>query len=263
MSNPTFVLVHGAWHGGWSWKQILPVLRAAGYDVYAPTQSGCGDRSRQISPEVTLTTHIEDTLSFLYYEDLTNVVLVGHSYGGFVISGVIERARERISHAIWLDAFVPDNGESIASQNPDVPLLEIAASTGEGYRVPCIMSDSDFGMSDPIEFAWTKARLTDQPLGAFLEPIAIDPGSWTTVQKSYILTSPERFPEHAERARARGYTVIERTSWRHNAMATHPHELAEILISLTASPSPRIEKLRVPAIDPVGDDNEVKAPASR
>jgi pimeloyl-ACP methyl ester carboxylesterase len=209
-------------------------LRAAGYGAHALTLSGCGDRVSQLAPGITLTTHIEDTLHFLYYEDLVDVVLVGHSYGGSVISGVIERAQARLRHAVWLDAFVPNDGESIAAMNPDIPLTEIAAAVGDGYRIPCGMQDADFGIADPAELAWTKARLTDQTLGTFTEPIAIDPERWNAIRKSYVLTSPGRFPAHAERARARGYTVIERPLWRHSSMISHPYELAEILLSLAA-----------------------------
>jgi pimeloyl-ACP methyl ester carboxylesterase len=238
MGNKTFVLVHGAWYGGWAWKPVVLLLQAAGYEVYAPTLSGCGDRSRQISPEIDLTTHVEDVLDVLFYQDLNDVVLVGHSYGGMVISGVLERARERITHAIWLDAFVPDNGDSIATLAPDAPLKEVATSVGDGYRVPCLMRDRDFGIEDPGQFAWTKARLTDQPLGAFLEPVRIDPTSWTSIHKSYILTSPERFPLEAERARDRGYTIVDRSTWQHDVMTSHPREITDILIDLSETPEP-------------------------
>src|SRR6185312_289139 len=113
-----FVLVHGAWHGGWCWKRVSPLLRALGHEVFTPTLTGLGERQHLMSPEVGLDTHIKDVLGVLEYEDLHDVILVGHSYAGMVIAGVAEKAAERIAHLVYLDAFVPADGKSLADYQP-------------------------------------------------------------------------------------------------------------------------------------------------
>src|SRR5438128_128006 len=102
----TFVLVHGAWHGGWCWKRVTPLLRAAGHEVYATTLTGLGERVHLASPNVGLALHVQDVVGVLEYEDLRDVILVGHSYGGIVISGVADRVPERLRHLVYLDALV-------------------------------------------------------------------------------------------------------------------------------------------------------------
>src|SRR6266516_1091932 len=109
----TFVLDHGGFHGGWCWKRVTPHLRAAGHEVYAPTLTGLGERCHLASPETNLSTHIQDILNVLSYEDLTDVVLVGHSCSGMVITGVADRAPERVTRLVYLDAFVPEDGQAL------------------------------------------------------------------------------------------------------------------------------------------------------
>ncbi len=104
----TFVLVHPAWFGGWCWKKVTPLLRAHAHDVFAPTLTGLGERAHLARPEVGLTTHVEDVLNLLKFEDLTGVILVGNSSGGMVITGVADQVPERIAHVVYLDAFVPN-----------------------------------------------------------------------------------------------------------------------------------------------------------
>ena len=104
----TFVLVHGAWHGGWCWKKISALLDAEGHQVYTPTLTGLGERSHLLAKEIDLEMHIQDIVSMLEYEDLTEVILVGHSYGGMVITGVADKERKRLNHIVYLDAFLPE-----------------------------------------------------------------------------------------------------------------------------------------------------------
>ena len=114
----TFVLVHGAWLGGWCWKKVTPLLRAAGQEVFAPTLTGLGERSHLFSPEVGLDTHIEDIIAVLEYEDLTDVILVGHSYAGMVIAGVAQKAAHRLAELVYLDSFLPESGKSLDDYLP-------------------------------------------------------------------------------------------------------------------------------------------------
>src|SRR5689334_15631432 len=107
-----YLLVHGAWHGGWCWRRVVPLLRAAGHEVFTPTLTGLGERVHLLTRDVGLDTHAQDVIGVLEYEDLRDVVLVGHSYGGMVITAVAERAAERLAHLVYLDAFVPRDGQS-------------------------------------------------------------------------------------------------------------------------------------------------------
>src|SRR5919202_1722005 len=113
VTSTTFVLVHGAWHGGWCCRRLIPLLRDAGHEVYAPTLTGLGERSHLLSPAIDLETHVRDVTGVLEYEELTGVVLVGHSYGGMVITGVAEDAAPRLAHLVYLDAFLPRDGECL------------------------------------------------------------------------------------------------------------------------------------------------------
>jgi pimeloyl-ACP methyl ester carboxylesterase len=126
--KPAFVLVHGAWHGGWCWKKVAPLLRAAGHDVFTPTLTGLGERVHLLASEIDLATHVDDVLGVLEYEDLTNVVLVGHSYGGMVISGVAERAGSRLARLVYLDAFLPENGKALRDYAPGEVLDEMVTT---------------------------------------------------------------------------------------------------------------------------------------
>ena len=134
----TFLLVHGAWHGGWCWKKLTPLLQVAGHQVFTPTLTGLGERSHLLSPAVDLTTHIQDITAVLEYEDLQDVVLVGHSYGGMVIAGVAEQAGARLAQLVYLDAFLPEDGKALkdyAALNPGTRLAR--ASAGETPSIRC------------------------------------------------------------------------------------------------------------------------------
>jgi pimeloyl-ACP methyl ester carboxylesterase len=126
----TFVLVHGAWHGGWCWKKVTPLLRAAGHEVFAPTLTGLGERSHLLTRDVGLDTHITDIEQVLEYEDLRNVVLVGHSYAGMVITGVGDRAADRIGQLVYVDAFLPEHGKALT----DYSLRAFPPITDESWR---------------------------------------------------------------------------------------------------------------------------------
>ncbi|MGH7860970.1 MAG: alpha/beta fold hydrolase, partial [Candidatus Dormibacteraceae bacterium] len=136
----TFVIVHGAWGGAWSWNRfIVPLLREAGHDARAVTRTGLGERSHLASPDVDLDTHVQDVVNVLFYEDLREVVLVGHSYGGMVITGVADRCPERLSRLVYLDAAVPSDGMSISDQfGPErrQELIDRARREGDGWLLP-------------------------------------------------------------------------------------------------------------------------------
>ena len=132
----TFLVCHGAWSAGWAWKKMHPLMAAAGHRLVTPTQTGIGEREHLANPSIDLETHIQDILNVIRYEDLRDIVLIGHSYGGMVATGVADRARDRIAQLIYLDAFVPDDGQSHLDLNePAQQRMQELAKAG-GWRVP-------------------------------------------------------------------------------------------------------------------------------
>jgi pimeloyl-ACP methyl ester carboxylesterase len=166
----TFVLVHGAWHGGWCWKKVTPLLQAAGHELLTPTLTGLGERVHPLGPHVDLSTHVQDIAAVLEYEDLHNVVLVGHSYGGMVIAGAAERARGRLAHLVYLDAFLPEAGKALKDYAPLPPTRE------DGWRVPPPGPPSASGVTDERDVAWMTPRLGDHPHKTFTQPAQLSVG---------------------------------------------------------------------------------------
>src|SRR5215475_10131937 len=136
-SHKTIFVCHGAWSAGWSWKKMFPLMQAAGYRLVVPTSTGLGDREHLANPAIDLETHIQDILNVIRFEDLNEFVLLGHSYGGMVATAVADRVRERITQLIYLDAFVPRDGQSLLDLNERArPTMEAATKSGDGWRVP-------------------------------------------------------------------------------------------------------------------------------
>lgn len=236
-TQATFVLIHGAWHGGWCWKKLAPLLRTAGHEVFAPTLTGLAERGHLLSPEIGLDTHIADIVGILEYEDLHNVILVGHSYGGMVISGVAEATAERVAHLVFLDAFVPQDGQSLFDTIPDhgAAMRKIAEESGDGWKVP--LHNATFGVTDEADIAWMATRITAQPLRAFEEPVRLTNQAALALPRSYILCrqdEPSLFDSFAEQAQGDGWGYYELMTC-HDVMITMPEELAAILLEVVAA----------------------------
>ncbi len=233
----TFVLVHGTGCGGWIWRKLTPLLRAAGQEVHTPTLTGVGDRSHLLNCGVNLTTHITDVASLLFYEDLSDVVLVGHSYAGMVITGVAAKVPERLKLLVYLDAYVPADGQTESDLWPAEMRAGILAdeAAGRGLREPPSL---DFlGITDPKMAAWVKARVTPHPLATYTEPVPIRSAKGAALPHIFIHctegpTTPV-FAPFAAKARAAGWEVHELATG-HCAMLTVPQEVAEILLRLSA-----------------------------
>jgi len=168
----TIVLAHGAWSSAWAWKKVRPLMAAAGHTFFAPSYTGLGERAHLADPSNTLDTHIQDVLGVLTYEDLSDVVLIGHSYGGMVATGVADRARDRIARLIYLDAFVPRDGQALADLvGPEQrQRMRDGVAAGDGWRVPPNPSPPD---TSPEDLAWiTKFRLP-QSLKCFEQPLRL------------------------------------------------------------------------------------------
>ena len=180
----TFPVAHGAWSAGWSWKKMHPLLSAAGHLLFTPTYTGLGEREHLASPSNDLETHIQDVLAVIKYEDLRDVVLIGHSYGGMVATGVADRARDRIAQLIYLDAFVPRDGQALVDLNPPAvrSRMEESAKSGDGWRVPPNPIPPDTSEEDA---KWIAERRLPQSIKCFEMPLRLRNGE-ITLRRSYI-----------------------------------------------------------------------------
>jgi len=229
----TFVLVHGTSCGGWIWQKITPLLRAKGHEVFTPTLTGVGDRSHLLNCGVDLTTHITDVANLLSYEDLADVVLVGHSYAGMVITGVAAKVPERLKLLVYLDAYVPADGQTESDLWPADMRAAIQAdeAAGRGLRLP--PSPDFLGITDPEMAAWVQTRMTPHPLATYQEPVPAGSIRSAALPRAFIHctggpTTPV-FAPFAAKARSAGWEVHELATG-HCAMLTMPREVAELLI---------------------------------
>ena len=226
----TFVLVHGAWHGGWCWKKISALLDAEGHQVYTPTLTGLGERSHLLSKEIDLEMHIQDIVSMLEYEDLTEVILVGHSYGGMVITGVADKERKRLNHIVYLDAFLPESEKSLQDY-VSISFEEIAKSKGSDWQIPLLGGSVEgLGIKEKADIDWMTPRIGPQPLKTFTQPLHLSTPLDTSLKKTYIQLTDDRphFNDSLNRARRQGFQIYSLLSGGHDAMVTQPAALAKI-----------------------------------
>jgi pimeloyl-ACP methyl ester carboxylesterase len=214
---------------------MRPLMRAAGHELFVPSYTGLGERAHLLTRDVTLDTHIADVLGVLKYEDLTNVVLVGHSYGGMVATGVADRARERIKQLIYYDAFVPRNGQSLADfrgPNGAAEMKALAAKEGDGWLLPSNPIPPDTSAED---MKWISALRMKQPLACFEQKVALS--AELTLPRSYIKCSRigpvDVFKPFMDRAKAEGWPTVEIDA-SHSAHVTAPELLRDTLLSLAA-----------------------------
>lgn len=230
----TFVLVHGAWTGSYGFRKVRPLLLAAGHDVFTPSLTGIGERAHLTSPQVTLGTHVQDVVNVVLYEELTDVVLVGFSYGGMVVTGALEHIAARVRHLVYLDAFVPGDGDSIDSlTGRDRSSLEVLRE----WLVP--PSERDF--DDPADAAFVGARRGPHPVGCFTEPVRLRRSLEDhELGLTFIRASAEQPSSAGARAiAAAAARAKSSTAWRYREIDTthmipvnRPRELAELLLEL-------------------------------
>ncbi|WP_312792330.1 alpha/beta fold hydrolase [Sphingobacterium sp.] len=237
--RPTFVLVHGAWHGGWCWQAVSQQLTDAHYKVYSPTLTGLGERKHLIQPSVDIDTHIQDIVNLIEMEDLHDVYLVGHSYAGAIIAGVADRIQSRLHKLIFLDAMIIENGQSPISLQPEsVQKVQLKNIQRQENFTP--FDVALFGVTDPSMVSWVKERLTPQPYGTFAQRLQLKNQYGNGLPLVYIACTDPQLPimkEMSEKVRA-----DHKLNWQHleiatghDAMLTQPQKLADLLKGLVDS----------------------------
>jgi pimeloyl-ACP methyl ester carboxylesterase len=231
----TFVLVHGAWHGGWCWRRVADVLQRQGHKVFTPTLTGLGERSHLMSRDFNLDTHITDVVNVFLWEDLKDAVLVGHSYAGWVISGVAERVLPRIGAIVFVDAFMPDDGARGLDNTPEFSRRGILAAMEKGEASRPAPSAEFFGVNEK-DRAWVDSKTTPQPVGVALQPIRLTGARDRVAKKTYVRAAAypqEMFDKYL------GLCGADK-SWRtveipcgHDIMVDMPERLAEVLVEVS------------------------------
>lgn len=228
-----FVLLHGAWHGGWCWARVADILRARGHKVTTPTQTGLGERSHLLSRDITLTTFCEDLRLHLEYEGASDAVLVGHSFGGSPISYAAEQAADRVGRLVYFDATMVFAGETpLTTMSPDVAALrrQLAADSSDGLTLP-VPPAAAMGVTDPADVAWLEQMMTPHPFATFETPLPIKGVPGAGKPSSYIMCAdPIYSPLEGARVRARdlGMRMVD-IATGHDGMITAPQALADIL----------------------------------
>jgi pimeloyl-ACP methyl ester carboxylesterase len=234
MATKTFVLVHGAWHGGWCWRRVADRLLARGHRVFTPTLTGLGERAHLMSREIRLATHIADIVQVFKYERLSDVVLCGHSYGGIVISGVAEEVEKSISSIVFLDAFLPENGQSAIDVNRPGVKETVTALARKGEATIPVRPAEAFGVN-VADRAWVDSLTGPQPIATFTDPIKLTGARERIAKKAYIRAHGYDNPAF-DLALAR---VKADKTWRvyelpsgHDVMVDQPDKLTETLLEL-------------------------------
>ncbi len=234
----TFVLVHGMWHGGWCWSRVAEVLRGRGHTVTTPTQTGLGERKHLLSPSITLDTFVADIVNHLKWEDLSEVVLVGHSFGGAPMSGAADQVPERIAGLIYLDAAIMEDGETWFGLLPADMVAarkRLAQEFSGGISLPPAPPES-FGVTDPNDAAWLAPRLTPHPFATLVTPLTLANRCGNGLPAHYITCTSPAYPPAVlclQRAQERGWPISSLASG-HDAMVSHAQDTADMLEILSS-----------------------------
>ena len=233
-SQKTFVLVHGAWHGGWCWRRVADLLEGNGHKVFAPTLTGLGERSHLLRANVDLDTHIADVANLVKWEGLDGIVLVAHSYAGFPVSGAIERIFDRIASVVFVDAFLPENGQKSLDVASDFSRKSTLEAIAKGEIANPAPPATRFAVN-ARDRAWVDSMLTPQPLGVALQPIGLTGLRERVAKKTYIRAAQYEQPWFDAHYLAKKADP----SWRtyqvpcgHDVMIDMPERLAEILLEV-------------------------------
>ena len=237
-----YVLVHGGWFGAWCWYKVVPLLQAAGHSVYTPTLTGVGEQAALLTPEIGLDTHIQDVVNLIETKDLQQVILVGHSYSGMVITGVADRVPDRIAHLVYLDAVVPRDGQSLVDTAPFLGtfLRREANKNGDGWRVNPPRGGT-FGITKEPDLSLVRSKVTPQPLKTFLQPVHIThPDAVAAIPHTFIeCTRRGVIVWLMRRILMRGSLPPNEPGWSRRTLATNhmammiaPQAVADLLLEL-------------------------------
>ncbi|UVO54286.1 alpha/beta fold hydrolase [Sphingomonas sp. SUN039] len=235
------VLVHGGGHGGWCYAKVARLLRAAGHDVYTPTLTGLGERLHLLTSETSLSTHVTDVVNLLIFESLRDVILVGHSYGGMVITGVADQAPERIRELVYLDAAHPDDGESLADiAAASMAFARNSSQTVDGIELVMWPNDemvAAMGVSAPDDVAMLREKMLPHPWKCFEERLRFTNGdAMGRIPRTNInCTASLQYSSEADRARQLdGHRNFE-IDTGHDLMMTEPQRVADMLLEIAAT----------------------------
>jgi pimeloyl-ACP methyl ester carboxylesterase len=233
----TFVMVHGAWHGGWCWVRVADRLQAAGHRALTPTLTGLGERAHLLNRDITLDTHVQDICAVFEAEELQDAVLVGHSLAGMTITPAGDRVADRLKAIVYLDAFLPQNGQchrDLIDPERAAQAHRIVTERGDGWLVPPRSAES-FGVASEEDRAWIDRRCTPQPFAVMTQKISLT-GAWDRIpQKVYIKAgayAASPFGPFAERCKADPAWDYHEIACGHEIMIEKPAELTEILLGL-------------------------------
>jgi pimeloyl-ACP methyl ester carboxylesterase len=237
----TYVLVHGGGHGGWCYQRVARMLRSAGHEVYAPSLTGLAERSHLLGAHVDLNLHIQDIVELLKYEDLNDVILVGHSYGGMVITGVADRAADRVGRVVYLDAATPVNGQSLVDvAGPIIEAVRPYGQTVDGVELvllPGPGAGALYGVTDPDDLAWMEERLTGHPWKCFEQPLKLaNEWAFNALPQYHIVctsTLATRDEDLMREAREAGRLWDIDTG--HDLMITEPEAVTNALIEVASA----------------------------
>ena len=235
-NKPHFLLIHGAWHGGWVWNEISEILRYQRYSVSTPTLTGLGEKKHLLSSKITIETFIEDVVNHIIFENLNNIILVGHSFAGSVISGVADRLKDRIQKLIYFDAMILIDGQKpfdIAPKETVEQRIELAKKFGNNISIPAPSADA-FGVFDIKKSLLLKEKLTPHPLSAFQSKLILKNKVGNGIPLSYIFcTKPvyKSLESSREVVRKMKWPIFELNAG-HDAMLTHPKETLNLLMKI-------------------------------
>ena len=235
-NKPHFLLIHGAWHGGWVWNEISDILRYQRYSVSTPTLTGLGEKKHLLSSKITIETFIEDVVNHIIFENLNNIILVGHSFAGSVISGVADRLKDRIQKLIYFDAMILIDGQKPFDITPKETVeqrIELAKKFGNNISIPAPSADA-FGVLDIKKSLLLEEKLTPHPLSAFQSKLILKNEVGNGIPLSYIFcTKPvyKSLESSREVVRKMKWPIFELNAG-HDAMLTHPKETLNLLMKI-------------------------------
>ena len=230
----TVVLAHGAWSAAWAWKKMRPLFRNAGHEFFSPTYTGLGERAHLARPDIDLSTHVQDVLAVLETEDLTQVTLLGHSYGGMVATGVADKAPDRIARVVNIDAFAPKDGQSLfdlLGPKGEAHMRAGAAKDGNGWKLPLNPMPPD---TSPEDSAWAVPKRRPQPIKTFEEKIRLTSAKFPPRHYIYAKKNGpgDVFRQFAERARSEPGWTCHEIDASHNPHITCPDVLMALLTQI-------------------------------